>query len=119
MKETEIIQLFTVIQNTHSTFSFDRFKMELWLDLLQDVPFELAQANLRRYCLNPENKFPPHPGVLAENPNQNPEGRYIPNAQETLLMLDNQDKLLLAGPSVIPESFRERMKEIANKPSHT
>jgi hypothetical protein len=118
VKESEILKLFSVIQNTYNAFVFDRLKTELWRDLLQDTSFELAQSNLRRYILNPENRFPPHPGILAESPVQSCLGNYIPNAQETRLMLEERDRLFLSnGSSSIPESAKERMRQLGNDTS--
>lgn len=113
MKETEIIKLFTIIQNTYNGFSFDSFKVQLWLELLKDTPFELGQANLRRYILDPENKFPPHPGILAASPTSRAEGPAIPNAAETRKMLDEMDRLALLPPAPIPEHVREAVKRLA------
>lgn len=118
MKETELIKLFATIQNTYSGFAFDRFKIQLWLDLLKNVPFELAQNNLRRYLMDPENKFPPHPGVLAATPTANAGGPAIPDAAETRMMLDELDRLALLPPAPIPEHFREAVKRLG-EPSNS
>jgi hypothetical protein len=116
IEEWEVLKLFAVIENSYSSFVYDEFKTQLWLDFLKDTPFELAQVNLRRYILNYENRFPPHPGVLAENPVQSCSGNYVPNAQETKIMLDNWDKQLLTdGSSAIPESAMARMRQLGYK----
>lgn len=118
MKESEILKLFSVIQNTYNAFIFDRFKTELWLDLLQYTPFELAQDNLRRYILSPENRFPPHPGILAEIPELRFEGNYVPNVQDTIALVENQRLLLIEKlATAIPESAMERMRQLGYKPS--
>lgn len=118
MKESEIRILFQKISNRYSNFAFDDFKVDDWTDLLKDVPSERATENLRRYCLNPENQFPPHPGILAEKPVQRCEGNYIPDAQETRRTIKEKDKLLLGlGPSELPKTSLERMKKLGYRPS--
>lgn len=116
MRESELRQIFLRIANRYSHFAYDDFKVHDWLELLKDVPFELAMGNLRRYSLNPENRFPPHPGALAEQPTAQAESRDIPNADETRVMLAQREKLLLAGgPAAIPEHVYERMKQLGYK----
>lgn len=111
MREVEIRQLFLIILNTYSGFQYDDFKVAVWEELLRDTPFGLAQANLRRYIRNPENKYPPHPGVLAETASGGASGPDIPNAIETRRMLDEMDKtrLALMGP---PKQLREAVKQL-------
>lgn len=116
MKESEIRTLFLKISNRYTSFAYDDFKVNDWLELLGEVPFERATDNLRRYCLNAVNIFPPHPGILAENAVQSCIGNYIPNAEETRRMLEEQDRFLLTeGSSNIPESARERMRQLGYK----
>ena len=114
MKESEIRQLFLKISNRYSSFAYDDFKVNDWLELLSDVSFEQAKENLRQYCLNPDNTFPPHPGALAATTIQKAEGPYVPNAEETRRMLDEMEQLRLkSGTSTgIPQSARERMKAL-------
>lgn len=89
MKESEIRKIFLVIENAYGgVFVYDDYKVELWRKTLEDVPYDLAEDNLHRYIRNPDNRFPPHPGVLAERPVQAAEGPYIPNVEETRAMLD-------------------------------
>lgn len=116
MKESEIRMLFLKISNRYAGFAYDDFKVKDWLELLEEVPFERATVNLRRYCLNPDNTFPPHPGILAERAVQGCAGNYVPDAQETRLMLEKWDRqLLTAGSSFIPETARERMRQLGYK----
>jgi len=117
MIKADVMKLFLIIHKTYSVSGFkpgdDALRLELWCDLLKDVPFELAQANLRRYVLDPYNKFPPHPGVLAERPAQTAIGRDVPNAEETRQLLADRDQLLLmGGRPPIPESVREAVRKI-------
>lgn len=118
MKESEILKLFSVIQNTYNAFVFDRYKTELWLDLLQHTPFELAQDNLRRYILGSENRFPPHPGILAEIPELKFEGNYVPNVEDTIALVENHRLMLIEKlATAIPESAIERMRQLGYKPT--
>jgi hypothetical protein len=81
-----------VIQNSYSGFGYDNFKVALWLQLLEDVPFDLAQRNLRAFILNPGNRFPPHPGELTQLPAEVARGADVPNAEETRAMLAAYDR---------------------------
>jgi hypothetical protein len=118
VQEFEIRILFLKISNRYAGFAYDDFKVEDWLELLKDVPVERATENLRRFCLNAANTFPPHPGILAENASQSSASNYVPNAQETLLLLDKWEQhLLTEGSSGIPETARERMRKLGYKSS--
>lgn len=112
MEEVEVRQLFLIILNTYSGFQYDDDKVEIWVDILHDVPFELAQVNLRKYIRNAENKFPPHPGALAESAVQRSDGPYVLNAAETRLMLDERDREYNQKAIPMPDHIRERMKSL-------
>jgi hypothetical protein len=117
VKESEIRLLFLRISNRYTGFSYDDYKVGDWLELLKDVPVERANANLRKYSLDPHNTFPPHPGILAATTVQQTNGPYIPNAEETRQMFAERDLeygLMLQAP--IPQSVRERMIELGFKP---
>ncbi|WP_088832620.1 replicative helicase loader/inhibitor [Paenibacillus tyrfis] len=106
MKESEIRKLFAVIQSTYSDRSFgpeNSFKIELWRDLLKDTPFELAQANLRAYILDPSNKFPPHPGVLAAADEQKSYHDQLRISGQLALMQHDQI-------NAVPPSVEQRRK---------
>lgn len=67
MKRDEVMQLFWVMNYTYPNFNADsEEKIDIWHDLLKDVPFERAQRNLRAYIMDANNKYPPHPGELAK-----------------------------------------------------
>lgn len=117
MKESEIRTLFLKISNRYTNFAYDDFKVNDWLELLGEVPIERATENLRRYCLDAANTFPPHPGILAENPGISFDGNYVPNAEDTRLMLENHDLMLCEDSSSIPESAIERMRQLGYKPT--
>ncbi|HIW32680.1 MAG TPA: hypothetical protein IAA29_07825 [Candidatus Paenibacillus intestinavium] len=110
MKEYEIRQMFLKIANAYSSFAYDDFKVSIWLDLLQDVPFTRANNNLNRYILNPSHEFPPHPGILAESDIQHTKGAYVPNAEETRLMLADQKRESIQITKEIPQFVREQVK---------
>ncbi|MEF3309298.1 hypothetical protein PV433_10315 [Paenibacillus sp. GYB004] len=111
MKESEIRKIFLVIENAYcGLFTYDDYKVELWRKTLEDVPYGLAEENLLRYIRNPDNRFPPHPGVLAEFPEQAAYGPDIPNAAETRAMLDEMDAHRSLPPAPLPPCVAE-MKE--------
>ncbi|MDB5053245.1 MAG: hypothetical protein JWM44_1295 [Bacilli bacterium] len=112
MKESELMQIFLIISNYYNGFAYDGFKVNEWLKLLNDIPFEQAMANLRKYTLNPANSFPPHPGILAETSTQIAVGPYVPGVEETRLMLDKMDQQSSGNRPPIPEFVHERMKSL-------
>lgn len=119
MQEYELRQLFLKISNRYSSFAYDDFKVHEWLELLVDTPYELALANVNGYTLNPDNQFPPHPGILADKGNRQQMGPYIPNAEETRLMLEERERKMLTTTTGIPESVRERMRQLGAKSPST
>ncbi len=120
MKESEIRQIFLKISNRYNGFVYDDFKVDDWQELLSEVSFERAMENLRTYSLNPDNVFPPHPGILAVMPAQRRVGRDVPNALETRLMLDEHEQLRIKIQNdVIPESFREAMRKLESRSSYS
>jgi hypothetical protein len=112
MEEVEVRLLFLIILNSYNGFAYDDDKVNTWTDLLWDVPFVQAQSNLRKYILNTENKFPPHPGVLAETMVQRSEGPYIPNAAETRLMLEERDRVNQSLVIPMPAYTREELRQL-------
>ena len=48
----------------------DEARVEAWHEVLRDVPFDRAMENLRRYVADKENRWPPHPGILAAGPDE-------------------------------------------------
>lgn len=106
-----------LIRNRWDAFRYDDFKLEDWRSLLDGVvTYEQAKANLDRYSLNPNNQFPPHPGVLAEKATQRAVGPAVPNAEETRKMLDHQEQELLRIATEPPEAFREALRRLGTKP---
>jgi hypothetical protein len=119
VKEIEIRQLFLIILNTYNGFAITDAKAEIWADILQDIPFEMARHNLWGYIRNPENNFPPHPGVLADTGERHIIGPYIPNVEETQLYLQQRKLELMEPMAPIPELLRERMRQIGRNESPT
>jgi hypothetical protein len=112
VKEYEIRELFLKISNFYNNFLYDDYKVELWRETLDDIPYHLANSNLLRYIRNPENKFPPHPGALSESAVQSSNGPYVLNAEETRLMLDDGDHDYNQTAVKLPEHIRERVKHL-------
>jgi hypothetical protein len=113
LNKSEVWKLFEKIVYSYPSFTGESEKATAWHEMLAKVPYDLALANLKRYASVPVNKYPPHPGALADRTGQNTEGNYVPNAEETRL-LDEQDQMLLTG-SGIPESALERMRQLGYK----
>lgn len=110
MKESELRILFLRIANFYSGFSYDDFKVEEWLELLRHVSFERAADNLAAYTLNPNNEFPPHPGILAASIVQRSSGPVVLDATETRSMLENYEQESLVR---MPDHVKEAAKRIA------
>lgn len=68
MKEYQLIELFERIKMHYPSFSTEAAKRQEWLRLLKDANFSIALSNLDRYVLSVDNKYPPHPGILAAQP---------------------------------------------------
>lgn len=69
MKKTEVKQLFLIINNCYQNFQIDDIKTNVWLNVLQDIPFNMAQQNLRKHIR--ECKFPPTPAdIINYDPNK-------------------------------------------------
>jgi len=108
VKESEIRELFMEIENIYGgLFTYDDYKVELWRRLLVDVSYELAEDNLYRFTMNPMNKFPPHPGVLAQRPVERALGPDIPNVEETRAILDEMYAHRNLPPAPLPPCVAE------------
>lgn len=108
MNESQVRKLFFVIQNSYDFFDDNDDKVLLWMKILEHTPFEVADRNLFEYIGNPENKKPPHPGVLTKVI-QGDRDRYVPGVAETRLMLENQPVINAVPPT---EEQRERVRRI-------
>lgn len=70
MTKAEIWRLIGRIVQYYPSFAAkteaeDEARAEAWYEVLRDVSFDHAMENLRRYVADPDNRWPPHPGVLA------------------------------------------------------
>ncbi|WP_281885636.1 hypothetical protein [Paenibacillus sp. YYML68] len=73
MELSDISELFKSIKRIYPLFviprenrSEARDMLHAWHECLGSVSVEVARENLRRYALDPDNKYPPHPGALAK-----------------------------------------------------
>jgi hypothetical protein len=116
VNKAEIWSLFERIVHYYPTFSAEDRKAVAWFEVLSKVPYSQAIANLKRYVSDPENKYPPHPGALSVRPGHNPEGHYVPTAEETRRYLEEEQRQLekIVGQG-IPESALERMRQLGYK----
>ncbi|MFH5187139.1 hypothetical protein ACHHV8_33655 [Paenibacillus sp. TAB 01] len=112
MNKADIWQLFEKIVYYYPSFTGEPEKAAAWYGVLEKVPYHQALANLKHYASIASNKYPPHPGALADQP-EHREGNYVPNAEETRKMLEEIDRLKMSVGGEIPESARERMRQLA------
>lgn len=57
MRETETLKIIALITTAFPNREWTEEQTELWIAMLADVPFVVAQGNLREYIL--ANRFPP------------------------------------------------------------
>ncbi len=57
MVKVEVCKLLAVIAAVYPRFEVDEFKQNVWLEMLQDVPYELAQVCVKKLIL--ESPYPP------------------------------------------------------------
>ena len=57
MVKIEVCKLLAVIAAVYPRFEVDEFKQNVWLEMLQDVPYELAQVCVKKLIL--ESHYPP------------------------------------------------------------
>ncbi|MEN1985223.1 hypothetical protein [Paenibacillus hubeiensis] len=64
MTEAELTLLLTIAKRVHPSFSVDdEITFGIWFELVGEVPFEVAQQNLKEHLRLSE--FPPKPANLA------------------------------------------------------
>lgn len=116
MTLNEVKKLFIILINTYPNFTQNEAKAAIWHDLLKDIPFERAQRNLRAYIMDGNNKYPPHPGELAKTQSGEAQGRYVPNAAETRVMLEKlaEPREIAPLPPAVLE-LKARLKSYAGK----
>jgi hypothetical protein len=114
VNEPEVRQIFMLIQNTNGSFDYDDDKVLIWTDLLREVPFDLAQRNLRRHLLT--NKHIPVPAEISK-PEPVPEQIALyhdhlrDSAQQHMVNLVEWQK----NSVVPPDEVRERMRQLAER----
>ncbi len=111
MKESELRMLFLRISNFYSGFSYDDYKVEEWVGLLEHVSYDRACTNLASYALNPMNEYPPHPGILAASNVQQSSGPAVLNAAETMIMLEDREREQQSFVSM-PDHVKEAAKQL-------
>lgn len=57
MSKAEIIKLLTIIAAMYSRFEINELKVNLWLDMIGDLPFKVAQLAVKKVMMTSE--FPP------------------------------------------------------------
>lgn len=57
MTKAEVVKLLTITSAIYPKFEVSEIKIELWADLIGDIPFPIAQAALKKVMLTSE--FPP------------------------------------------------------------
>lgn len=111
MTESEVRKLFLVIQNSYNGFSYDDLKVAVWLDLLQEVPFSLAQKNLRAHIMDYSRPFPPAPGELARPEHEQDQlalyhDSLRDSAREHMANMDEWIKTATPPPPHVKEAIR-------------
>lgn len=72
MQVQDVAEILKKINRLYPTFLIPDNAKDLralvvdWHDLLEHITFAQALKNLKEYVLNADNKYPPHPGVLAK-----------------------------------------------------
>ena len=73
LNKAEVSKLFKKIKARFTSFQLPlevdqlREMVDEWLVDLKDVSYDTAYSNLINYSSNPDNRFAPHPGVLAQD----------------------------------------------------
>ncbi|MBJ6362120.1 replicative helicase loader/inhibitor [Paenibacillus sp. GCM10012307] len=89
MNRRELSDLLKRIKRAYSNFYLPDHPSEIetlkailddWHDYLVDIPFKQAAQNLKRYVLDPGQRYPPHPGALAQ-PLETDMDRYFERQQ--------------------------------------
>lgn len=123
MNEPEVRKIFMLIQNTNGSFDYDDDKVLIWVDLLREVPFEMAQRNLRQHLLN--SNYIPVPADIAkaeEGPSQIAlyHDHLRDSAQTYIALWDSWQATAAPPPDEIKAIFRlpepersEALKEYA------
>jgi hypothetical protein len=57
LTKLEVGKILAIIAAAYDRFEINEFKQQLWLEMLQDVPYQVAQVALKKLIL--ESPFPP------------------------------------------------------------
>lgn len=116
MQKYEIANLFKKIVQFYPVFGGgDRDqvmeKINAWHEVLADISFEQASANLKSYVNDPENRYPPHPGNLAKAVSKSEAERYHESMKAsgelTLQQLQHMKKSAVAPTAEQKRKVRE------------
>lgn len=83
MKIEETGKLLDLIVEYYPAFSGSGEKLQAWHDVLREVSYDSAKQNLIRYAADPENRYAPHPGLLAKRPDKSDVERYHEHMRQT------------------------------------
>lgn len=64
MKKAETVKVMTTIAANYRNFDVDDFKVELWYDMLKDLPFPLVMASVKMVMMS--SKYPPTIAEIRE-----------------------------------------------------
>lgn len=115
MKISEVGKLFDKIIEFYPAFTGTASKLQSWHEALTDIPFELAQSNLKKYVADPENKYPPHPGALAKKPIVTESDRYhtgLKMSGQRILATNENLSTGAVGPT---EEQRRKVRDLLEK----
>ncbi|OMF37458.1 hypothetical protein BK133_05220 [Paenibacillus sp. FSL H8-0548] len=122
MNKAEISEIFKRIKRAYAMFHIPdeinslRELVEEWSDFLADIPDETVKVNLRRYVLNPDNKYPPHPGALARPLDTRTDAdRYHEHMQASGMMTLEQWELMRNKAVPPTEEQRRKVRELLGK----
>lgn len=66
MERTQVIELFKSIKLAYPTFDVSTEKVNLWHDLMQDMPYEVVNRRLKQHILS--NEYPPKIAEIGVKP---------------------------------------------------
>ncbi|MEC0107251.1 hypothetical protein P4H27_09915 [Paenibacillus taichungensis] len=112
MKISEVGKLFDKIIEFYPAFTGTASKLQSWHEALTDIPFELAQSNLKKYVADPDNKYPPHPGALAKKPVFTDSDRYHTGLKTSGQRTLQENKKLSIGAVGPTEEQRRKVRDL-------
>ncbi|MEK4052673.1 hypothetical protein MHB84_03395 [Paenibacillus sp. FSL F4-0087] len=112
MKISEVGKLFDKIIEFYPAFTGTASKLQSWHEALTDIPFELAQSNLKKYVADPDNKYPPHPGALAKKPVFTDSDRYHAGLKKSGQRTLEENEELSIGKVGPTEEQRRKVRDL-------